>query len=478
MSAASRILATLLAVTVFLFAVSAVAGPTLTDGGASVTIGHTVWLSNMDLPAALPLTVPLCADSAAPNCINSSGSMNYGAAKLWVAALNSYIDPGYRTVGYLGRSNWQLPATQSFTAGCGSVGKHGESFGYGCGASALGSIYQAMGLVAPASAAGNVSGGLGSFTNLQPNYYWTQTAAGSGGSDGFKTFSFATGWSGANQGANHAGKNPDANFFYLLPMIDGDAGVAGTVYDPASGKSWLADGDIAATDRFGLPLCVGLGSATSKPCVNKDGTMTETSAEAFIDAMNKVVINGKKGYLGITDWTLPDAASGSCSYAACAGAPTNNPLASLYYNLLGLSAGDSVANPYSDSAGLFSDVQPYLYWSCQGASETGPATASACSESPQCSPLTEPNPCGGDMEWSYNFGDGFQGTDEEANDLFVTALSTSAAPEPVTWAMLLLGVAAVGRALRRRNRGDAVSRSSWLCAFRSRPSRPRGNRPQ
>ena len=387
------------------------------DGGQTVPDGRGgVWLADMDLPASMPLTVPLCASTASPNCINPNGSMNYQTAQQWIAALKAY-----KGVGYLGRRDWQLPTTQPVTAGCMSTGPHGESFGYGCAGSALGSLYQSMGLIAPGSAAGPVTGDFEGFDNLQPNLYWTDTI----GAAGVFTFSFATGWRGANQGRDTAGKNPVANFFYVLPMLDGDPGVPGVIYDSDSNKSFLADGNIAASNTFGLPTCDGLGDATSAPCVNADGRMTQTSAEAFVQAMKAT------SYLGQSGWKLPPSTQlDNCHYAVCASPASNNPLASLFYNGLGLSGGSSVAAYYTDDVGPFSNVQPYLYWSCQAASSQGPALRSACSAIPQCTPFSAP-PCAADMEWSFNFGDGFQGTDEEANDLFVTAFSPNGkAPPP------------------------------------------------
>jgi uncharacterized protein (TIGR03437 family) len=58
------------------------------------------------------------------------------------------------------------------------------------------------------------------------------------------------------------------------------------------------------------------------------------------------------------------------------------------------------------AVGPFKNIQPYLYWSCEGATiqgacqTTGPATG---------------------FEWSFSFGNGFEGTDVLANDLYVTA---------------------------------------------------------
>jgi hypothetical protein len=427
------------------------AGWTLSNGGVTVTDSDgAVWLQNADLPASLPLTVPLCSQHLSPDCINDNGSMDYTAAQNWVMALNAYGG-----TGYLGHQDWQLPATQTLTAGCTATGKHGESFAYGCTGSALGALYSSgLNLAAPASAAaGPVADKIGGIANLQPNIYWTGTSA---STDGERTFNFATGWSGANQGVNPAGpgKGPIANFFYVLPMLPGDAGIPGTIYDPAAKVSWLADGN-AAVDigTFGLPPCSGLGSATSAPCVNANGTMTLTSALAFRDAMNKYVNpDGTIGYLGRQDWMLPPAPDAACTYAGCA---ANDPLASLYYNLLGISGSDPVTNPVTapidDTIGAFSDVQPGLYWSCPASNDAGAALVSGCSTVPQCTRLSTP-PCAADMWFSFNFGDGFQGTDEAPNDLFVTAYYVDV-PEPPACALVLAAVMATLIAARTRRNG-------------------------
>jgi hypothetical protein len=444
-----------------LSATNAYAGLILSPDGMTVTDTSTgaTWLANMDLPASMPLTVPLCASMISPDCINTNGSMNYQTAELWIAALNAD-----NSVGYLGRNNWQLPTTQPFTAGCMSFGKNGESFGYGCTGSALGSLYSAIGLTAPSSVAGAVGGTFKGFANLQPNYYWSGTPS---DSVGFFTFSFANGWRGANIGLDVAGRNPAANFFYVLPMLDGNPGIPGTIYDPVSGKSWLADGNIAATNSFGLAQCSGLGSATSAPCVNADGTMTETSAEALINAMNSVVNNdGTIGYLGETHWRLPPSIQPvSCHDSVCTLDSSENPLASLYYNLLGLNAGNSVASYYTSGIGPFFNAQPYLYWSCQAENAQGSALNSVCSLLPQCTTTTQPNPCAADMEWSFNLGDGLQGTDEEATDLFVTAFSPSTVPEPAGWALLMSGLSilAVTRRPRPKRKTDNKPRPSPEC---------------
>jgi len=410
------------------------------DGSVIYDSQGVVWLADANLPASMPLTVPLCSSGVSPNCINANGSMNYYAAQKWVADLNA--------ADYLGHNNWQLPATQSLTAGCTAVGPHGESFGYNCSGSALGSLYQGLGLTAPASVASPVNSALKGFTNLQPDLYWTSTSS---GGNGYRTFSFATGWSGDNVGGypSDPSKGPAANFFYVLPALPGDAGLPETIYDPASGLSFLADGNIAAENSFGLPLCSGLGSKSSAPCVNANGTMTAISAEAFKDGMN--AYDSGNGYLGRHDWELPPGAEPDCAYQACAANPAldaEDPLASLYYNLLGLAAGDSVADGFTGAIGPFHDLQPYLYWSCQAANDNGPAILSACSPSPQCTPASVP-PCAADFNWSFDFLDGFHGTDEYINDLFVTVYYV---PEPPAWSVLALAAPVVWTTTRRRRR--------------------------
>jgi hypothetical protein len=57
------------------------------------------------------------------------------------------------------------------------------------------------------------------------------------------------------------------------------------------------------------------------------------------------------------------------------------------------------------TVGPFKNLQPYLYWSCQGAT-----IQSACQIA---------GPAAG-FEWSFSFGNGFLGTDLLDNDLYVT----------------------------------------------------------
>src|SRR5215467_6856432 len=69
-----------------------------------------------------------------------------------------------------------------------------------------------------------------------------------------------------------------------------------SVYDAVHDVTWLADANLPASNRFGLPLCDGSGS---DPCVNASGSMNYVSAVAWVRAMNAA------HYLGRADWQLP-----------------------------------------------------------------------------------------------------------------------------------------------------------------------------
>ena len=78
----------------------------------------------------------------------------------------------------------------------------------------------------------------------------------------------------------------------LTPSPDGL-----TVYDTANGITWLADFNLGASNRFGLPLCATTSSTV--PCVNPSGSMNWVGAIAWVAAMNAA------NYLGHSDWQLP-----------------------------------------------------------------------------------------------------------------------------------------------------------------------------
>jgi len=224
----------------------------------------------------------------------------------------------------------------------------------------------------------------------------------SGTESGHGTFSF-------NNGSQ--GSNANGNFLYVLPMIleivplpsngtqlQFDAKME-TIFDPLTQASWVADANLAATKTFGLPRCAGI---TDPPvqCVNGDGSMTWDSARQFIENMNAAK------YLGRTAWQLPPTDPDCDSSFNCNTISKYNRMVALYYLQFRLTAGTPVIPTPNTPVGPFQNVQPYLYWGCNAATIQAP-----------CSQMAPPP----GLQWSFSFGNGFEGTDFVTNMLYVTA---------------------------------------------------------
>jgi hypothetical protein len=337
-------------------------GQTVHDTALRVT-----WLANANLAASEKFNV---------SGINPSGSMSYATAVNWVRAMNA--------AGYLGHNNWQLPTTPHNDRGCAARGRQGESFGFGCSGSALGSLYyNALQLHDPNAAAAVPDNTAGGFHNVQPYLYWSASAA-LDPKQGFVSFSFASGFQGANVAKN---------YLYVLPMIPGKLpGTPGTVYDPADDVTWLADGNLAAKETFGVTG------------INADGSMTHATAVLWVGAMDQA--DNGRGYLGRNHWQLPETVTSdqTCSVGRRSGfGCKGSPFGALFYGLMGLRPGDSFAPPLDAKVGPFHGVQPYLYWACEAESARAP-----------CAGGPAPN-----FEWNFSFGNGFQGTNLDSNALFV-----------------------------------------------------------
>jgi hypothetical protein len=338
-------------------------GQTVYDGTLDVT-----WLADANLASTKTFGV---------HGINQDGSMDYQTAVKWVSAMNAH--------NYLGHRTWQLPTTPAKGKGCTNTGPHGNHFGYLCSTSAMGSLYYTtLGLHERNTAVPIPDTLSGGFSDFQPYLYWTGTAAAKAG---YRTFSFNTGW---------AGTNVPLHTMYVLPMIPGNpfntpvslpprslyASADGkTVYDPSAGVTWLADADLAKTEKFGVAG------------INRDGSMEHHAAVSWIEAMNKA------DWLGEKDWQLP--MSGSCGGFGC----ETGPLGELYYHGLDLGHGRPAAATPDTTLGDFQDIQPYLYWSCAAQRVKSP-----------CKGLPAPG-----FGWSFSFGNGFQGTDVMKNELYATA---------------------------------------------------------
>jgi hypothetical protein len=320
--------------------------------------------------------------------------MNYATALRWVAAMNAFD----RGAGYLGHNNWQLPTAPDVDRTCGLTGRHSESFGFKCSSSALGSLYYvSLGLREPDSAVPNSQNRVGLFQNFQPYLYWSKSAA-ADPRQGFVSFSFSTGFQGANV---------FRNYLYVLPMIkdklpgtppgsgsklQANPGGA-TVHDPISQVTWLADANLAATQTFGIAE------------INRDGAMDHETAIRWVAALNQA--DGGHGYLGQTDWDLSETGppDPSCSMKGTTGyGCIGSAMGSLFYRQLGLRQGESVIPPSEARVGPFYNVQPYLYWACSGPSASSPCLPSGPGEG---------------FEWNFSMGNGFQGTNLVGNALYV-----------------------------------------------------------
>jgi len=149
-----------------------------------------------------------------------------------------------------------------------------------------------------------------------------------------------------------------------------------TVYDPNTGITWLANGDLAANPAYQY----GVGN------INPDGTMSLGTAQLWVAALNQ------NNYLGFNNWSLPATLSTntSCGFGAsfgygCSGKASQ--LGQLFYKDLGGQPGSTQLSNTANAA-LFTNLKPYLYWSGTGQYNTNP-------------------PKGG---WTFSLGNGYQGT--------------------------------------------------------------------
>src|SRR5437879_2807082 len=120
-------------VTFGLLSLPASAALQLSADGLTVydTVNNITWLADANTPAANRFGLPVCngVNTGVRTCINAGGSMNYGAAAAWVAAMNA--------ANYLGHSDWQLPTTPVVDKTCTTVGPNSVSFGFGSTPGAL-----------------------------------------------------------------------------------------------------------------------------------------------------------------------------------------------------------------------------------------------------------------------------------------------------------------------------------------------------
>jgi uncharacterized protein (TIGR03437 family) len=204
-----------------------------------------------------------------------------------------------------------------------------------------------------------------------------------------------------------------------------------TVYDSVNNISWLANANLPASSRFGLPVCSG-SSIDPKTCVNPSGSMTYQAAAAWVAAMNAA------NYLGHSNWQLPTTPplDNGCGFigpqeVAFGWNCSAGALGSLFYNALGLKAPNTAVPIPNNTTGPFTNFQPYLYWSQTIVGDGGYGT--------------------------FSFATGYQGSNTNPNFLYVLPMIQGKIPGTP---------AASGKGLQANPGGltvyDPVTNVTWL----------------
>jgi Protein of unknown function (DUF1566) len=168
----------------------------------------------------------------------------------------------------------------------------------------------------------------------------------------------------------------------LVRIADGQA-----VHDTVRNVTWLANANLAATRTFGVSG------------INPNGSMSWDTAQRWIAAINAA------NYLGSNQWRLPatELPDTGCSQrpksASFGYGCTGSEMGRLFYDELGGVRGSTLEQTHNASYGLFNNFQPYLYWSAT---------------------LWTPVP---NSAFSFSFGNGFQGTNVYANDMYAIPVS-------------------------------------------------------
>ncbi|MBI3545683.1 MAG: DUF1566 domain-containing protein [Gammaproteobacteria bacterium] len=146
------LLATLTAVNAAL--VTRLGGQAIYDTDLNVT-----WLADSNLAASNSFGVAGINPAAGGY---AAGSMTWFTAQDWLSAMNT-SDGG---AGYLGFSDWRLPATVQPDASCSIQAPSGASYGYNCKGSEMGHLFYVE--------ENGVANGSGLFSNVQGTY-WSDT---------------------------------------------------------------------------------------------------------------------------------------------------------------------------------------------------------------------------------------------------------------------------------------------------------------
>jgi hypothetical protein len=429
-------------------------GMTVTDTVTTTDYGTTTitWLADANFAASLTPDSPYWVEG-----INPDGSMSLSTAVAFINQLNIN--------SYLGINTWSLPTTIVTDTSC-TLGSEGGQFGYNCGlplgmdgmanpghpySELAGLFYNGLG----GSAGNNIllshNSNFYLFKNLQPYLYWSETAQASNNILFFANdFWFQNGFQGTED---------EYDSMFVLPVSTTTTGQAPVttlacpttpqscpypydplnplglitsplppkltlqeilggrlVYDPTLDVSFLANANLAQTVCPGnFYYCVS--------GINPDGSMDIATLTNFLAALN----NPDHPYLGITGWTIPALTIGvnnpDCTIQTttkggnpdygynCDG--TASQLGELFYDQLGGMAGQSPplllvgSGPFQhfEPQPFFSNLQLNYYWQqCQTSSST---------------PFLPCNPSDLQSNGSFSFLSGYQGIQNEHNDLFV-----------------------------------------------------------
>lgn len=388
-------------------------GLTTQDGGQIVydSNNRVIWLADANFAASEEGRK--IAREMGVSGIGQNVTMDYTTAKEWVSALNRCNNGS----GWLNHNDWQLPASPMKDPTCGALGPQGASFDGLCRGNELGNLYYVgLNLMFPDNVVPAFGATVGLFENMQVSYYWT---AADGGLHGKKVFSFASGMADATTIGD--------SYYYVLAMVPEQFGPIGgeapqspdhsglvlynqgpakgkAVYDYATGISWLVNGNLAASESFGLTGEVSIEEKRPYPRPGhptlikapliSGGAMLWETATRWIEAMNT------EGYAGSIHWQLPDS-------------PVQ--LRALFQHL-GLISGD-VRLMVKENVGPFRNLQPFFYWEKCAPGLNGTGGTSIDCENGNAPPGKGTPPQ--QMNYDFTFGYGIQATDVHSLKYFV-----------------------------------------------------------